>query len=104
MNLTTRKLQQVIAAGFFIFWMVVLYAGADHPPPPGFVVVIIINLGCSLVVYYRVREYVNWMKSQKTKRIIRVIADGLAAGAVISLILSFFQMEENPADQIQDCR
>ena len=84
--MSAGKLPQIIAAGFFVFWLIVLYGGADHPPPPGFVVVLVIDLCCSLVVYFRVSTYMEWLKTQKEKRVIRVFVDGLAAGVVIAIL------------------
>jgi hypothetical protein len=84
--MSAGKLPQIIAAGFFFFWLIVLYGGADHPPPPGFVVVLVIDLCCSLVVYFRVSTYMEWLKTQKEKRGIRVFVDGLAAGVVIAIL------------------
>ena len=81
-----NKLALIIAAGFFLFWLTVLYAGADHPPPPGFILVVLYGLACSVVVFLRTRTYIDWISAQKKKRLLRVFADGLAAGLVMALI------------------
>lgn len=92
-----RKLARWIAGGFFVFWLVILYAGADHPPPPGFLVLIVFDIGCSVVIYFRVSTYIDWLKSQKTKRLFRAISDGLVTGAVIALITLLLPVGGEPS-------
>jgi hypothetical protein len=54
-------------------WLGILYAGADHPPPPGFIVVLIIDLLSSLVVYFRIGNYLKWLQEGKKYSFLFVI-------------------------------
>jgi hypothetical protein len=88
MNIKTNW-ARMIALTFFAFWLVILYVGADHPPPPGFILVVLVDLGSSIVVYYRVKTYFTWVISKKKGSSLRAFGEGLAAGALIALLLLF---------------
>lgn len=93
---TKNSWARKIAVGFFTFWLIVLYAGADHPPPPGFILVVLVDLGCSIVVYYRVKTYFDWLAFKKKGSSMRAFGEGLAAGALIALLLLVMPTSREP--------
>jgi hypothetical protein len=76
----------LIAAGFFIFWLAVLVAGADFPPPPGFLLVVFFDLLAAAGVYHRIPAYADWAATRRPHRILRVLAEGAAAGLFLGLL------------------
>ena len=94
--MTKKNFSLAIAIGFFVIWLAILYAGADHPPPPGFILIIFFDLVCSVLVYFRVNTYVNWIKAHKKKRFRQALLDGLSVGLVIAFITMLFPKQPEP--------
>jgi hypothetical protein len=82
-----NRIRTIIASAFFLLWLSVLYAGADHPPPPGFVLIVALVVVCSAIVWLRVRRYYQWTVQCSRLRWLRAALDGIAAGAVIGLLV-----------------
>jgi hypothetical protein len=88
----------LMAVAFFMAWIAILYAGADHPPPAGFFWLLIpLVLASSAVVYLRAPVYASWSSSHRPGRFRRLLAEGLVAGVVVSLIQLLFRPALGPS-------
>ena len=92
-----KTIAKIIAIPFFIFWLIVLWMGADHPVPPGFIIVALIDLAAAFVVYWRIPTYLQWHIDEKPLRLLRVLADGLAAGVVIAIFMMLLPGTGDPS-------
>ncbi len=80
----TRKIAGINAAVFFVFWLLVLLAGADKPPPVGFLWIVLVVALSAMVVYRRIPTYVQWFRTKKPRRLLRVALEGFLAGLVVA--------------------
>lgn len=92
-----KTIARIIAIPFFIFWLIVLWMGADKPVPPGFIIVALIDLAAAFVVYWRIPTYLAWHVEEKKLRLLRVLADGLAAGVVIAIFMMLLPGTGDPS-------
>lgn len=79
-----RKVAWINAVGFFIFWLLVLLAGADKPPPVGFLWVVLVVALSAMVVYRRIPTYIQWFRTKRARRLLRVALEGFLAGLVVA--------------------
>ncbi|UCC52736.1 MAG: hypothetical protein JSV68_01975 [Anaerolineaceae bacterium] len=80
----SQTIAAINAILFFFFWLFVLLAGADFPQPVGFLWLVIVVAACAYVVYWRVPTYIDWNRSKRPRRHLRVIFEGFAAGIVVA--------------------
>jgi len=92
----TEHRRIAITLGFFIFWLVILYAGADHPPPPGFLIVVLFDLLAAMGVYFCVPAYAAWSRAHRPHHLLRVAAEGAAAGLLLGLITLLLPLGGEP--------
>ncbi len=88
--------RSVIAAGFCLAWLLIALAGADRPPPVGFLVLLPVFLVGGLLVYWRIPAYADWKSQSRSWRILRVIAEGTAAGLGFAIALHAFPWSGEP--------
>ena len=85
-QLNLRRITFINAVLFFFFWLFVLLAGADFPPPPGFLLLVFVIAACAAVVFWRVPTYIDWYRTQRPRRLWRVILDGIIAGIAVAAL------------------
>jgi len=74
-------------AGFSLSWLLILLAGADCPLPLGFVWLLPLLLVGALLVYWRAPAYAKWKSQFRPWLILRVFAEGTAAGLGTAALL-----------------
>jgi FtsH-binding integral membrane protein len=94
---TSKRRAAFIAAGFCLAWLIILLAGADHPPPVGFVALFPFLLVGGLLVYWRMPVYADWKSVSRPLRILRVIAEGSAAGLGVAVGLLVVPLNGEPS-------
>ena len=85
-----KKVARINAVGFFTFWLTVLLAGADKPPPVGFLWIALAVALSAMVVYRRIPTDIEWFRTKKPRRLLRVALEGLLAGLVVATPFALF--------------
>ena len=71
---------------FFGTWLLLALAIADFPPPSGFLILVLILLACALLIRLRVPVYLRWHAAGASRRILRVVRDGLLGGGAVAVL------------------
>ena len=94
--MSRSRARLLIAAGFFLFWIAIFYAGADHPPPLGFLWLVLLTGLVAAGVYHRTAAYAAWAATRRLHRLLRVLAEGAAAGLLLGLLTLLLPMGGEP--------